>query len=138
MPMLEDEARKRMTSGINQYSPLEKSPKPSPFHAPKEAGKMFNVNERRAGEMLKETTIKGGERHKLQDATYERVSTLKDLGIQKHESHRWQKIADEVGVEQKTISNVLDNFSKNGKYAEITKMSDFQPFLYNVWNLQKN
>ena len=100
-------------------------------------------DERRAGEMLKEQELnKGGwtERNlKLQGVTSS--VKLQDLGIQKHESHRWQKIADEVGVERTTITKILDKLVqdvKNGKYAEIHKMSNFQPFLYNIWNLQKN
>ena len=51
-----------------------------------------------------------------------------------------QQIADEVGVERTTITKILDKLVqdvKNGKYAEIHKMSNFQPFLYNVWNLLK-
>jgi len=35
--------------------------------------------ERRAGELLKVTTVKGGERHKLLDGTCERVSKLEDI-----------------------------------------------------------
>jgi len=45
MPMLEGEAKKRMTPGKNQYSPVEKIPQPSEKSAVK-AGKMFNVNEK--------------------------------------------------------------------------------------------
>ncbi|MGH7966635.1 MAG: hypothetical protein ACRERD_33200, partial [Candidatus Binatia bacterium] len=32
--------------------------------------------ERKLGELLQETTVKGGERHKFHDETYERVPTL--------------------------------------------------------------
>ena len=46
-----------------------------------------------------------------------------------------QAIAEEIGESQKTVSNVLDGFSKNGKPAEITK--DFKPQLYNIWNFAK-
>lgn len=46
--------------------------------------------ERRAGEMLKEANIpKHNEKNELQD-----VTRLKDIGIEKHESSRWQKEAD--------------------------------------------
>lgn len=45
-----------------------------------------------------------------------------------------QRIADEVGVDQKTVTNILDSFRKNGKIAEIP---NFQPFIYNIWNTTK-
>jgi len=45
-----------------------------------------------------------------------------------------ETIAGVFGVEQKTISNII-NASKNAKISEITK--DFKPILYNIWNLQK-
>jgi len=48
--------------------------------------------ERRAGELLAETTVKGGQRHKLPDETYARRGTLPG-GISKVQSHRWQTIA---------------------------------------------
>ena len=44
-----------------------------------------------------------------------------------------QSIADILGVEQKTVSNIVD--SKIGQMSEITK--DFQPLLYSIWNLPK-
>jgi len=40
-----------------------------------------------------------------------------------------------VGVSQKTVDNILENFSNNNKFIEITKT--FKPFIYNIWNLQK-
>ena len=49
-----------------------------------------------------------------------------------------QQIADEVGITKQAISDILSKLSKNGKYADILQMSNFQPFLYNIWNLQKN
>ena len=48
--------------------------------------------ERRAGEILAETTVKGGARHKFQDGTCERKSTLPE-GITKKQSSRWQAVA---------------------------------------------
>ena len=49
--------------------------------------------ERKAGILLSESTVKGGERHKSHDGTYERRSVLEDLGISKMQSSRWQKVA---------------------------------------------
>ena len=49
--------------------------------------------ERKAGIILSETTVKGGERHKSHDGTYERRSILDELGISKMQSSRWQAIA---------------------------------------------
>lgn len=46
MPMLEEEARKRMTKGINQYTPMEKIPQGNKGLASEKAGKLFDVNEK--------------------------------------------------------------------------------------------
>lgn len=43
-----------------------------------------------------------------------------------------ESIAEIMGIEQKTVSNVI---SKNGQLSEFTK--DFKPLLYNIWNTQK-
>ncbi len=42
-----------------------------------------------------------------------------------------QEIADEVGVSRENVSDIITKFGKNGKIAEIT---NFTPFLYNIWN----
>jgi hypothetical protein len=49
--------------------------------------------ERKAGVILGETTVKGGERHKSRRGTYERHSVLDELGISKMQSSRWQAIS---------------------------------------------
>jgi len=61
LPMMEDEARKRLktSTGGSNPQPLEKLPKPEePFHSSKEAGKLFNVSEKyvREAKKLKETS----------------------------------------------------------------------------------
>jgi transcriptional regulator with XRE-family HTH domain len=43
-----------------------------------------------------------------------------------------ENIAEELGVTRQTISNILSKNSTNGKYGQ-----DFQPYLYNIWNLHK-
>lgn len=48
--------------------------------------------ERRLGELLAETTIKGGERHKSADSIYERRPTL-PIGISADQSSDWQRMA---------------------------------------------
>ena len=47
--------------------------------------------ERRDGELLRDITVKGGERHKSHDATYERIPVLSSLGINKSQSSRWTR-----------------------------------------------
>ena len=48
-----------------------------------------------------------------------------------------QQIAKEVELEQKQVSNILGSFSKNPKFLKITKMSDFEPKLDNIWSYGK-
>lgn len=59
MPLLEEEARKRLvtSTGGSMPQPLEKIPKPG-FHSSKEAGKLFNVSEKyvREAKKLKESS----------------------------------------------------------------------------------
>lgn len=55
LPMLEEEAKKRQatSTGGNKPQLLAKMPKAEEFHAPKEAGKLFNVGERYVREAKK-------------------------------------------------------------------------------------
>ena len=46
-----------------------------------------------------------------------------------------EKVAELAEVDQKTVSNLLESFRKNGKLAEIPK--DFKPYLYATWNIVK-
>jgi len=46
-----------------------------------------------------------------------------------------ESVAKEMKVTQQTVSNIIGNFTKNREISEICK--DFKPFLYNIWNLQK-
>jgi hypothetical protein len=49
--------------------------------------------ERRAGELLSQMETSGGGRPSKTGNTMLQVSTLKDLGIERIESHRWQREA---------------------------------------------
>ena len=43
-----------------------------------------------------------------------------------------ESIAEELGVSQKSISDILSKNSTDGKFTK-----DFSPYLYNIWNLHK-
>ena len=79
--------------------------------------------QRKAGELLKEMEKnKGGgdtSKHRLHRATS--APSLKDLGIEKTQSMRWQQIAAELGVDQKTVSRDL------GKNSVRTEKMPKQP-----------
>lgn len=45
------------------------------------------------------------------------------------------EIGEKLNIDQKTVSNVVDELRKNGEIAEIPK--DFKPQLYDVWSLGK-
>jgi N6-adenosine-specific RNA methylase IME4 len=67
--------------------------------------------ERKAGEMLKETSKqKPGEYQRLQDVTV--APSLKDLGIQKHQSSRWQKIAN---IEEDKFEELINETKQEEK-----------------------
>lgn len=51
--------------------------------------------------------------------------------------HTQEEIAETVGIAQKTVSNKIDDFSKNGNIADFTNSSNFSPELYSVWNFGK-
>ena len=44
-----------------------------------------------------------------------------------------EQIAEDVGIPQQTITDVLKQITENGKIAEIGKMVNFSPYLYNIW-----
>jgi len=52
--------------------------------------------------------------------------------------HTQQEIADEVGLEQKTVSNRIAEFSKNGQASEISNFRNFEPQIYTTWNFAKS
>ncbi|MBF0555089.1 MAG: hypothetical protein HQK96_11140 [Nitrospirae bacterium] len=45
-----------------------------------------------------------------------------------------EAIAEKFELTQKTVSNIIDNFRKNGNLAESTK--NFNPYLYSIWSLK--
>lgn len=68
--------------------------------------------ERRAGEMLKETELNKGRPSEkgLHDVTV--ITKLSDLGIDKHESSRWQKIA---GIPEKQFESLINEVKEDNK-----------------------
>lgn len=62
----------------------------------------------------------------------ERDATMLDLYLR---CWTQREIADEVGADQKTVCNFIDALRKNGQMSEIPQ--GFTPYLYNIWNLQK-
>lgn len=48
-----------------------------------------------------------------------------------------EEIAQTVGMEQKTISNKIADFSKNRQMSDITIFRNFEPQLYSIWNFAK-
>ena len=75
------------------------------------------------------------------DAETERRETAHRLWMS---CHTQQEIADAVGVEQRTISNwIEDDFRNLGQLSKISKTAaefgdaDFQPKLYNIWSAGK-
>ncbi len=75
-------------------------------------------SERKAGGMLRDITVKGGERHKSHDGTYERLSVLEELGISKMQSSRWQTIA---ALPEEIFERHLDKVK--GSQTELTTAS---------------
>ncbi len=74
--------------------------------------------ERRAGEILSETDLQHGSRGVGKKVELHDVTTLADLGIQQHESSRWQQIAD---IPEKQFENHIQE-TKQAK-EELTTAS---------------
>ncbi len=68
--------------------------------------------ERRAGEILSETDLQHGSRGVGKKVELHDVTTLADLGIQQHESSRWQQIAD---IPEKQFENISRKQNKQKK-----------------------
>lgn len=64
----------------------------------------------------------------------ERDQRILDLHLQ---CNTQEQIAEMLDITHKTVSNVLASFGKNSEIGKITKMSDFEPKLYNIWNYAK-
>jgi len=60
--------------------------------------------ERRMGEMLKEQKLQYGSRGYGKKVELQNVTSLSDIGIQKHQSSRYQKIAD---LQEETLKKKL-------------------------------
>lgn len=46
-----------------------------------------------------------------------------------------EKIAEELGIPRRTVSDILERFGENGQMSEFAK--DFNLYLYNIWKLGK-
>jgi len=49
-----------------------------------------------------------------------------------------KEVADKVGTSREKISDIIDKCGKNCKDAEYDKTLNFTPFLFNLWNSQKD
>jgi len=81
---------------------------------------------------ISERTFRNWVAHKTRQLKEERDEKIINLYLQ---CWTQEKIGEEVGCSQKEVSNILENFSKNGKIAEITKT--FKPFTYNHWAISQ-
>lgn len=91
-------------AGATQAPRSDSSPSVTPLRAPAPAAGFHDARaqndaaeiklraERRLGELLAETTVKGGARHKSHDGTYERRPTLPP-DVTNSQSSRWQAVA---------------------------------------------
>jgi hypothetical protein len=64
---------------------------------------------------------------------------LAATALQRVEGADQEQWSEAVGVEQRSISNWIEEFSKNGNSANISKLlfqDDFDPPICNVWKVQ--
>ncbi|MBA7653448.1 hypothetical protein ES703_61297 [subsurface metagenome] len=109
-------------------------------------GLQLNNDEKKryANEMIEEVTIKElalilsvseesiAKWTVLQRKALEDERNRKIMEMYLHAWNTQQDIADVFGLSQDTIKNVINN--ENSKF---TKIVNFQPFIYNIWNVQK-
>jgi hypothetical protein len=48
-----------------------------------------------------------------------------------------QKIAQPINPEQNKVRNKIADFRNSGKFAEISNFRNFEPQIYDIWNLHK-
>jgi hypothetical protein len=61
----------------------------------------------------------------------------KIIGLYLKAENTMDGVAELVNVTKKTVDNVIDNLCKNSTDEKITQNSNFEPFLYNIWNTPK-
>jgi len=70
-------------------------------------------------------------KNKRQSLEDERNQMILDLYLK---CWTMEEIGSEVDLTRQAISDIISKLSNNTKYSKILQMTDFSPFLYNIWN----
>ena len=78
-------------------------------------------------------TITDWTKNKRAELTEQRNQKILNLYLRAENTQ--EKVAEIIDMTQPRIKQILENFINNNKFIEIYKT--FNPFIYNIWNLQK-